>query len=680
MNEYDLLGNWSLLLALVVCGLGAAAAVLAAWKKSSPLLDLSRSAVYGAALLLTLASIRLLLAFLNNEFRIEYVASYSERAMPVGYKIAAFWAGQNGSLLLWAWLVGVLASLAAWWSRRDPGRQQAVLLGVLLVATGYFLALLRWAMNPFELLPQSPIDGNGMNPLLQDMAMILHPPLLFVGYAGYTVPLALTAAALACGGGLDVRWLNRVRQWNLASWIFLTAGIVLGAQWAYIELGWGGYWGWDPVENASLLPWFTSTALLHTLIIQRYRDRMKWWNTILIALSFLLCLFATYLTRSGVIASVHAFGQSNLGWFFLGFMGVALLAWGALLGWRHEMHRARAGAWRLWSRESFVWAGAALLMLMLLGVLLGTMYPLISALFSKTPITQGPSFYNTLIVPMGFVMAVVMAVAPLLPLGKAALPPRRLAVTLGAGVVALLIVAAVTLTQTGYLAALTRHGFKTAGWDRLSGALWLGGAAGIVTVAIVAAVWELVLATMLGEAAFRARQRRVGALSAHVGLALAVLGLAGSAFAVKSDTSVDQGQSISLGGYTLRYDAVRMVRGANYAALEADIALISPDGSTRTLRPQKRIYHKHPDKPNSEVDVRSTPKDDVYVSLLGWDPNTRQIGIHAMVHPLVIWIWLGSALLMLAALGCLLVVPLASPGATAGEAQQAQSKDLPSAS
>ena len=657
MKEFDLLGNWSLLIALAVCGLGVGAAVLAGWKRSSPLLDLARTAVYGAALLLTLASIRLLMAFLNNEFHFEYVASYSERAMPTGYKVAAFWAGQNGSLLLWAWLVGVLASLAVWWIRRDPGRVQAVTIGVLLVVTGYFLALLRWAMNPFELLPTPPIDGNGMNPLLQDLAMILHPPLLFVGYAGYTVPLALTAAALACGSGLDVRWLNRVRQWNLVSWIFLTAGIVLGAQWAYIELGWGGYWGWDPVENASLLPWFTSTALLHTLIIQRTRDRMKWWNTVLIALSFLLCLFATYLTRSGIIASVHAFGQSNLGWFFLGFLGAVLLAWGALLAWRHKMHRGRASEWRLWSRESFVWGGATLLMLMLMGVLVGTMFPILSAPFANKPITQGADFYNTLIVPMGFALAVVMALGPLLPLGKAAMPRRRLLIILATGLAVLLIVTAVTLTQTGYLAALSQHGLKVAGGDRLTGALWMGGASGVVTVAIVAAVWELVLATMLGEAAFRARLRRLGALAAHVGLALAVLGLAGSAFAVKTDTSVYPDQTISLGGYTLRYDSVRMVNGANFVALEARITLTAPDGSIRTLQPQKRIYHSHPDKPNSEVAVRSTPKDDVYVSLLGWDQNTQQIGVHAMVHPLVMWIWLGSALLMLAALGCLLIAP-----------------------
>ncbi|MHC4383017.1 MAG: cytochrome c maturation protein CcmE domain-containing protein, partial [Planctomycetota bacterium] len=257
-------------------------------------------------IMLTATTAALIAALINSDFRFEYVAGYTERALPFGYKLAALWAGQEGSLLLWAWLLAILCMIAAVGWKRLVGTEHAVAVAAMALVCGFFAVLLLFAANPFQPIGGvAPPDGRGLNPMLQDPAMIIHPPLLFMGYAGFTVPFALTIGVLVAGRR-DNRWIALIRRWLLVSWLFLGAGIVLGAWWAYVELGWGGYWAWDPVENASLLPWLTSTALLHSIMVRQHRGMFKRWNVSLMFLTFILCIFGTYLTRSGVIDSVHA--------------------------------------------------------------------------------------------------------------------------------------------------------------------------------------------------------------------------------------------------------------------------------------------------------------------------------------------------------------------------------------
>src|SRR5687768_17267502 len=385
------IGNFALGLAILAAALSALLCVAAARFDSDRVLGAARAMIAVVAALLSVAIAALTVAMINGTFAIEYVARYTERALPIGYKLAAVWAGQEGSVLLWGWLLAVL-SVIFLMSRRDlRGVEGSAVTATVAVACGFFATLLLFAPNPFKLGETLPADGHGLNPLLQDPAMIAHPPVLFLGYAGFTMPFALLIGALAAGRR-DNQWIAATRRWVIASWLFLTAGIVLGAQWAYIELGWGGYWAWDPVENASLLPWLTGTALLHSIMAQQHRGMFKKWNAWLIVLSFLLCIFGTYLTRSGVIQSVHAFGESLIGTFFLAFMVVGLIVSGAMIVWRRGELKAEQELTSLVGREGAFLATNALLVGMMLITLIGTLFPILSRMMTGKEVTVGQAF------------------------------------------------------------------------------------------------------------------------------------------------------------------------------------------------------------------------------------------------------------------------------------------------
>ncbi len=324
------LGTYSLSGAVLASALGVLLAVAAGVLEKPSLLGPARWMLAMVAALITSASAALLQALVQSDFTIAYVASYTERALPLGYKLAAFWAGQAGSLLFWTWALSLMALVAAFAHKRRTAGEHAAMLGTLAAVGLFFCTLMLFAVNPFDPTPIVVRDGNGLNPLLQNPAMIAHPPILFLGYAGFTIPFALLIGALVADRR-DAGWMIQARRWLLGSWLFLTVGILLGAWWAYVELGWGGYWAWDPVENASLLPWLTATAVLHSIMIQQQRGMFRIWNAAFIAATFLLCVFATYLTRSGIVQSVHSFGQSPIGWFFLSFLVLGVLVVAGLM-------------------------------------------------------------------------------------------------------------------------------------------------------------------------------------------------------------------------------------------------------------------------------------------------------------------------------------------------------------
>ncbi|HDH01566.1 MAG TPA: heme lyase CcmF/NrfE family subunit, partial [Nitrospirae bacterium] len=299
-------------------------------KNDMRFIESGRRSLYGLALFTTLASIALGYLFVTDNFQVEYVASYSDRALPIFYKVTAFWAGQKGSLLFWAWVLSIFTAIVVRNTRTDlKSRNTPYIYLVLATTASFFLLLLTSLSNPFALLGFIPKDGQGLNPMLQNPGMIFHPPTLFLGYIGFTIPFAYAVSAMVIGK-LDETWLRKTRRWNVLSWVFLTIGIILGGQWAYVELGWGGYWAWDPVENASFIPWLIATAFIHSAIIQERRNIMKVWNMVLIVLTFVSCLFGTYLVRSGVLQSVHDFGATGLGSYFLAFM-IAILFVGIYL-------------------------------------------------------------------------------------------------------------------------------------------------------------------------------------------------------------------------------------------------------------------------------------------------------------------------------------------------------------
>ena len=626
-------GHYALAFAVLASGGALLASVSASASQLHPpkSLRLARWLIHAITALLTVACGVLLIAILKNDFGLSYVADNSEKALPIGYKIAALWAGHDGSLLLWAWMQAVIGSIAVILSRKTPTESQAPMIGILATICGSFAMLMLFTSDPFELGRIVPLDGQGMNPLLQNPAMIIHPPLLFLGYAGFAVPCALLLGALI-GGRSDNAWVTPIRNWMLVAWGFLTAGIALGAWWAYLELGWGGYWAWDPVENASLLPWFTGTAALHSLIVHRRRGTLKVWNAALVPLTFSLCILATYLTRSGVISSVHAFPESSVGPFLLAMLLTSVVVPFGVLFWRMGLLRGERPMDRLISHEAGFSLANTLLLVMMLTTLVGTVFPLITKPFAEDPITLEQPFYNSVVVPMSLVLIGLMGLGPLLRYGgqRKRFRMRMLAPTL---------LLHATLVVAGYFS----------GWNR-----WTMTCAAVSCFAIVGivqdVVWDLVDrfrnsrqgAGLTLWRALRTGHRRYGSLTVHLGVVMILIGVAGSSlYETESDHWLAKGQSVETGGYVLRFDGLKEVREVNFLAGEAQIALTTPGGGKATLRPQRRQYTKS-EQPHTEVDLHSTLRGDVYTILAGWKDKGATVHVKVLIIPLVGWIWIGS--------------------------------------
>lgn len=632
------IGTYSLSLAVVAAAGGVLAAIMAFRFDSHAALVWARRLMLAGAGLTTLACGALMAAIINNHFEFTYVANYSERALPIGYKIAAFWAGQAGSLLLWAWILAAMTAVLINQQRKQRGNETAITLAVMGVVNAFFAALILFAANPFitQLLPgAAAVDGHGLNPMLQDPGMIAHPPTLFIGYAGFTVPFAMLIGALVAGRKDDA-WILATRKWLLFAWLFLSVGIVLGAQWAYIELGWGGYWAWDPVENASLLPWLTSTALLHSIMVQQYRKSFRLWNACLIAGSFLLCIFGTYLTRSGVIQSVHTFPESPIGRFFLAFMGVCLVVTVILLIARKPYRLSDTALEIGFNREGAFLATNILLVLMTATVLIGTIYPLISVFFTGQPVSVGPPFYNKVVLPMALALLALMAMGPALSYGPS--DAKRLFMRLRlplAGAVAAMGVAWVMGLREPWSLAVTAIA-----------------ALGIVNVFndMLVTWWKIVRATKAKPISAMARMiddnhRRYGGQLVHLGMMMLMVGVAGSSiYNAKTTVQLKPGESATFAGYTMTLEKLGEERRGNYTAVQATVHLANKDGATDTLLPEVRYYDKT-EQPNTQVALQMGLRRDLYVTLAGWEQNGSVVALQAIINPLVSWIWIGGIVL-----------------------------------
>ena len=659
-------GNYAMALAAVASG-GAALAAISAVKYDSPsLLRVARWSIHAVTGLFTVACVALLAAFLRDDFSLTYVVGYSERLLPIGYKISALWAGHQGSLLLWAWLMAGMASLAVTFARRDRIAHAAPAIGLLGMICGLFVLLLMFTSNPFELGKILPPDGQGMNPMLQDPGMIIHPPMLFLGYAAATIPFAFGLGVLIAGRS-DRNWIGPLRNWMVASWLFLTVGIALGAWWAYVELGWGGYWAWDPVENASLLPWLAATAALHSLIAHQRRGMMKVWNALLAPVTFILCLFATWLTRSGAISSVHAYPESPVGMSFLIVLLACLLATAGVAIWRRDLLRGERPLERLISREGAFTAGNALLVVMILTIMIGTIFPLLSKPFTDKGVMLDQNFYNAVVLPMTVALAILMGFGPML---RPSSQKTRLR--------GRLILPAIALHAAAVGAGIWSG---DRGGDR-SANIWMAVCAGASTFIVVCILQDIVVSIWTRWrnrregvllAALRSLlvgRRRYGGYLAHVGMAMIVVSVAASSLhRTEKDEWLTPGDSIEVGGYTLRLDSLTEIREANYHARQAEIAIAVIDsvGEETVLTPELRQYYKS-EKRNTEVDVHSNLLEDVYVILTGWKPGGEEAHIKVTVKPLVIWIWIGSITMSAGGLLCL----LPSSRKHAGRAEEAE--------
>ena len=603
-----LLGQLCLLIAMICAGYAAFAAIVGARSESRGLGRSASGAACAALAALTVVVIVLAYALVTKDFRFEYVTQYSDALLPWQYSLSALWVGQAGSLLVWGWFVAVLAVIFRFTSRRGPYELGELAFGTQMTYLGFLLAIMVFAADPMapSLAPGG--KGEGLSPLLQHPAMLIHPPIVFLGYAAWGIPFAMAAAALI-SGQLHNAWLQQARFWSLFAWTTLGGGILLGAEWAYEQLGWGGYWAWDPVENGSLMPWLTGTALIHGLMTWRQGTLKK--TTLFLAIAtFGLCNFATFLTRSGIFSSLHAFSQSPIGWMFL-FWIAALAAGGTLLiVWRKKQLVAEKPLAALWSREAFVLLGILALVLLTTVTLLGTLAGAISGLFSATPIMVGLAFYDNVLIPTGLVLLAVVAAVPLIRWGTG---PTR-------GQARLLIITA----AVGFLVALTALAC---------------GVRSPVGLAVAGLAGMLLASTFLATAAVH-RGSFAGFLI-HLGFGCMAIGIAGSSLGSReTNLSMTRGQTVECAGRTIRYADLLQRDLQQNVAVTAQLEVNEPTGASYTLQPAQILYRPQ-NQWGTKVAIHSTFGGDFYVIMRGGS-EARKIHLTLIDHPLMRWLWVGG--------------------------------------
>jgi cytochrome c-type biogenesis protein CcmF len=655
-------GSFALLIALALAAYNLVAGSLAlrlmATKQPTAvaperLLETARRAGIAGFVAVTAAAFALLWAIFANDFSLAYIVEHSNRSLPAAYKFSALWAGQEGSLLLWAWLLGAFGLIL----RRSRGLDKlyacagAILAGI----QAFFLLLLCFPATPFALIPgyvsggPIPADGNGLNPLLQYPEMVLHPPLLYLGYVGFSVPFAFALAALIVRDPGE-RWIRITRRWTMASWLFLTLGIFLGMHWAYAVLGWGGYWSWDPVENASLMPWLTGTAFLHSVIMQERKGMMKSWNVWLIFSTFLLTLVGTMLTRGGLVSSVHAFAASPIGYWFMVFIAVVLAMCIFAYIQRREALKSARSVEALVSRESSFLFGCMVLLAACFVILWGTLSPTLTGFISGSKVTIGASWYNSVAVPIGLFLLFLAGVGPLLPWRATSFKSIRRNFALP------LIAFCLTLFACQ---AMGLRVWANGTFDRSSfyALLAFALAAGVVTTICSEFLRGILLiAKENGQnlvwakyKLIRSNPRRYGGYTVHLGVALVIVGLAGAAFNRSVESEMALHDRISIGPYTLECAGFTQDSNANYDS-EYTLLNVSKNGKALfQMTPEKRLYHAS-EQPQTMVAIHSTPAWDLYVVYEGMNPDTGQPVIKAMLNPLVSWIWAGVLLMLIGTL------------------------------
>src|SRR6266545_2422058 len=636
-----LLGPLSLWLAFLV-GLWGAITGFAGGAQGR--VDLQRSARH-ATFALFGAVISLEIGIFRHDFSLEYVAAYTSRNLPTFYLWSALYAGQKGSLLFWATVLSLFAVLAQVLTSRRHRVYLPYVAAVTCAVATFFISVMLFAANPFERLGFTPLDGRGMNPQLQNPGMVFHPPMLYLGYISITIPFAFAIAALLTKK-LDSEWLVAVRKWTLVSWLFLSIGLLLGMWWAYVELGWGGYWAWDPVENAALLPWLVMTAFLHSVMIQEKRGMLKKWNLALILGAWLLSIFGTFLTRSGVISSVHSFTQSPVGYFFLAFLVVSGVASFTLYATRLPLLEAEATLESMVSREAGFLFNNLLLIGIAFSVLWGTLFPILSEAVRGTKITVGPPFFNQVNIPLGLALLAMTGVGPLIAWRRASLTNlrRQFAVPATSGVFVLLILLVAGMRDIGAIMAFSIGGF-------VLGTVVQEFARG--TRARHRQYGEpipVALVQLLSR-----NRRRYGGYIVHVAIVLLFVAFAGMAFKTETQATLRPGETATLQGpdgyvYTFTHLGISQYNALNRQVTAALVDVRRDGKPIGRLRTEKR---QHVDalgrptfEPSTEVGIRSGLREDLYVVLGGLVNGTEQAVYRFTINPLVWWVWFGGMVLV----------------------------------
>lgn len=647
------LGYLAVLLGFLLSVYATVAGLAGKWRANAFLELSGQRAVLGAWLLVSAASGILLYSILTDDFRLNYVASRSNADLDLLYKIAAWWGGQEGSLLFWSWIAATYSFVAVYTGRRRHGAMISYVVAVMATTQAFFLGLVAFEANPFQVIMSGPQiiavpDGSGLNPLLQHPMMAIHPPMLYLGYVGFTVPFAFALASLITRQPGE-RWIHTTRVWTMVTWLFQSIGILLGARWAYVVLGWGGYWGWDPVENASLLPWLTGTAFLHSVMMQEKKGMMKVWNIVLISATFFLCIFGTMMTRGGLVSSVHAFAQSEIGVYFVWFLvlGIGLTAY--LIVSRLDYLRSEAELDSVVSRESSFLFNNVVLLASCFAVLWGTLFPVISEYVSGDKIAVGAPFFNKVNVPIGLFLLFLTGVGPLFAWHRTSLESLRRNFQWPAlgGLVC----------TTALLAAGMRHFY----------ALVCFGLCAFVATTILMEFYRggrviqrkqaLRLPAALVELT-RRNTRRYGGYLVHLAIVLMFVGFAGAAFNQVHQEEMAVGDTMAVGPYEFKLQNVSEMDNPNYFRAVAAIDVSRNGSFLETLEPERRFYHAS-SQPTSRVDMRNRLREDVYVVYAGQSNDGANPIIQVYINPLVNWIWIGALALVFGTLVALL--PSRSP-------------------
>jgi cytochrome c-type biogenesis protein CcmF len=632
------LGSLAVLLAFCLAVYSILGSVVGRWKRNPFLILSAERAVYAVWALVTVASAVLVYALVTSDFRFAYVAQYSNRAMTGAYKFSAWWGGQEGSLLLWTWLLATYAAVAVFTNRRKLREVMPYATAILMATAVLFLTLNAFVASPFRMLAEDGAitavpDGQGLNPLLQYPMMRIHPPMLYLGYVGMVVPFAFAMGSLIARQKGDA-WIHTTRRWSVVTWLFQGLGILLGASWAYAALGWGGYWAWDPVENASILPWLSSTAFLHSVMMQEKKGMMKVWNAVLVSSSFFLCIFGTMLTRSGIVSSVHAFAQSNIGIYFVVFLVIGIAGVIYLILDRLDYLRSEAQLESVVSRESSFLFNNLILLASCFAILWGTLFPVISEAVSGEKISLDPAWFNRLMVPIGLFLLFLTGVGPLFAWRRTSIESLRKNFLIP-GVASCLLVITLILAGIRNFYPLISFGFCL-----------------FVALTVIAEFYKgaraiaeknnmnFIRATV--ELTHR-NTRRYGGYLVHMGIVLMFIGFTGAAFNQDVTATVAVGEPFQLGHYEMKVKAITDGDNENYTWQQAEVDVYKDGRFLQTVSPRREFY-KAQRQPIGRVAIRRRMNEDLYLNFA--QTQEDKAVIQAYVFPLVNWIWAGGVVLV----------------------------------
>jgi len=640
-----ILGHSSIVLALLAALVGIASPLIAARFEPERFRTAARYSIFGQFILVTLAALALIYGLVALDFSIKYVAFNTTRATPIYYRVTGLWGALEGSLLLWEWILIIFAGIVAWIYRQRHHEMMPWVVMIFSLVSAFFLAVIAFLSNPFEAIFPVPADGRGLNPLLEDANMMTHPPLLYTGFVGLTVPYAFAMAALIVGK-IDEAWITTTRRWTITAWFFLTAGNLVGAWWSYHVLGWGGYWAWDPVENAAFMPWLPATAFLHSVQVQERRRMLKLWNLSLIIVAFSLTIFGTFLTRSGIISSIHAFSSGPVGGFFLAFLAFILIGSFGLLAYRADLLKDQPELDSVVSRESAFLLNNIVLVSALFTIFLGTVFPLISEAVAGVQVSVGAPYFNSVTVPLFLLLVFLMAVGPIIAWRRASWDNLRRNFLWPACVSLLFAIGLFVWKVREFLPLL---GFT------------------LLAFVVATMLYDTALALrarrrIAGEGVLRGlvtltrrNQRRYGGFVVHLGVVLIILGIAGSmTYSREKDATLALQQSLEIGSYRVQFEGLQGSQQPTHFRVEGAFRIFHNGADQGVVTPALKFFPTQ-QSPIGRAVHQSSLSEDIYLILSGFSEVDRnQATLKVLVRPLVIWMWIGGFVITLGTLICIL--------------------------